>query len=120
MKLELSDLNNGSVYVGDKLNVRTKFHFEEDTSILWAGIRLLAHSPCLKEIQIAKNEIFSKGFFEVGDYYRDRALLIANNVVPTIKSRNLNYEIRLSIRQPHPLNPEEDDLLIWFYLPALF
>ncbi len=112
MKLELSDLNNGSVYVGDKLNVRIKFHFEEDTSILWSGVRLLAHSPCLKEILIAKNEIFSKGTFEAGDYYRDRALLIANNVVPTIKSRNLNYEIKLTIRQPHPLNPEEDDLLI--------
>lgn len=112
MKLELSDLNNGSVYVGDKLNVRTKFHFDEDTSILWSGLRLLAHSPCLKEIQIAKSEIFSKGNFEAGDYYRDRALLINTNVVPTIKSRNLNYEIQLTMRQPHPLNPEEDDLRI--------
>ena len=112
MKLELSDLNDGSVYVGEKLNVRTKFHFDEDASILWSGVRLLAHSPCLKEIQIAKSEIFSKGSFEAGDYYRDRALLINNNVVPTIKSRNLNYEIQLTLRQPHPLNPEEDDLLI--------
>lgn len=112
MKLELSDLNNGSVYVGDKLNVRTKFHFDDNTSILWAGLRLLAHSPCLKEIQIAKSEIFSQGKFEAGDYYRDRALLINNNVVPTIKSRNLNYEVQLTLRQPHPLNPEEDDLLI--------
>ena len=112
MKLELSDLNNGSVYVGDKLNVRTQFHFDDDTPILWSGLRLLAHSPCLKEIQIAKSEIFSKGHFEAGDYYRDRALLINNNVVPTIKSRNLNYEIQLTLRQPHPLNPKEDDLLI--------
>jgi len=112
MKLELSDLNDGSVYVGEKLNVRTKFHFDEDTSILWSGVRLLAHSPCLKEIQIAKSEIFSKGSFEAGDYYRDRDLLINNNVVPTIKSRNLNYEIQLTLRQPHQLNPQEDDLLI--------
>jgi len=112
MKLELSDLNNGSVYIGDKLNVSTKFHFDEKTSILWSGIQLLAHSPCFKEIQIAKNEIFCKGKFEPGDYNRDRTLLITNNVVPTIKSRNLNYEIKLTLRQPHPLHPEEEDLLI--------
>jgi hypothetical protein len=112
MKLELSDLNNGLVYIGDKLNVRTKFHFEKETPILWSGIKLLAHSPCFKEIQIAKNEIFSKGTFEAGDYYRDRALLVTNNAVPTIKSRNLNYEIKLTLRQPHPLNPSEDDLII--------
>jgi hypothetical protein len=111
MKLELSDLNNGLVYVGDKLNVRTKYHFDEDTSILWSGIRLLANSPCLNAIQIDKSEIFSQGKFEAGDYYRDRALVITNNVVPTIKSRNINYELQLTLRQPHPLNPEEDLLI---------
>ncbi|GAJ00169.1 unnamed protein product, partial [marine sediment metagenome] len=38
MKLELS-LNNSSIYLGDKINVRSKFNFDEDSSILWSGIR---------------------------------------------------------------------------------
>jgi hypothetical protein len=111
MKLELSDLNQGTVFIGDKLNIRTKFEIEEDTSILWSGIRLVTYPPCVKELQIAKEEIFSKGFFEAGEYIRDRSLLIKSNVVPTIKNRNLEYEIKLILRQPHPLNPE-DDLII--------
>jgi len=48
MKLSLNDLNDGHVYLGDKLNVRTIFNFDEDSSILWSGIRLLTHPPCLK------------------------------------------------------------------------
>jgi len=108
MKIELSDLNNGSVFIGDKLNVRTKFKFEENTSILWSGIKLITQPPCLKELQVSKEEIFSMGHFETGEYIRDRALLIKNNVVPTIKNRNLEYEIKLIIRQPHPTNPDED------------
>ena len=84
MKLELSDLNQGLVFIGDKLNIRTKFSFEEDTSILWSGIRLITSPPCLKELQIAKAEVFSRGNFEVGVYIRDRALLIKTNDVPTI------------------------------------
>ncbi|MBY9014923.1 MAG: hypothetical protein KGD68_04455 [Candidatus Lokiarchaeota archaeon] len=111
MKLELNDKNNGHVYLGDKLNVRTSFNFDEDTSILWSGIRLLTHPPCLKELQITKEDIFSKGNFEKGEYIRERALLIKNNVIPTIKNRNLEYEIKLILRQPHPNNPD-DDLVI--------
>ncbi|MBY8979779.1 MAG: hypothetical protein KGD72_05270 [Candidatus Lokiarchaeota archaeon] len=111
MKLELNDRNDGYVYLGDKLNVRTAFNFDEDTSILWSGIRLLTHPPCLKELQITKEEIFSKGIFEKGEYIRERALLIKNNVIPTIKNRNLEYEIKLILRQPHPHNPD-DDLVI--------
>ena len=111
MKLELNDLNNGHAYLGDKLNVRTIFNFEEDTSILWSGIRLLTHPPCLKELQITKEEIFSKGIFEKGEYIRERAFLIKKNVIPTIKNRNLEYEIKLILRQPHPNNPD-DDLVI--------
>jgi len=111
MKLELSDLNNGSVFIGDKLKVRTKFDFDEDSSILWAGIRLITHPPCVKELQIAKEELFSKGFFEAGRYIRERSLLIKSNVVPTIKNRNLEYEIKLILRQPHPTNPDEDLLI---------
>jgi len=111
MKIELSDLNNGSVFIGDKLNVRTKFKFEENTSILWSGIKLITQPPCLKELQVSKEEIFSMGHFEAGEYIRERALLIKNNVVPTIKNRNLEYEIKLIIRQPHPTNPD-DDLVI--------
>ncbi len=111
MKIELGDLNNGSVYVGDKLNVRSKFIFEEDTSILWSGIQLITNPPCAKELQIAKAEIFSKGDFESGEYIRNRTMLIKNNVVPTIKNRNLEYIIKLIMRQPHPINPG-DDLLI--------
>jgi len=108
MKLALNDLNNGHVYLGDKLNVRTTFNFDEDSSILWSGIRLLTHPPCLKELQITKEEIFSKGFFEKGEYIRERALLIKKNVIPTIKNRKLEYEIKLILRQPHPLNSDED------------
>jgi hypothetical protein len=111
MKLELNDLNNGYAYLGDKLNVRTIFNFDEDTAILWSGIRLLTHPPCLKELQITKEEIFSKGIFEKGEYIRERAFLIKKNVIPTIKNRNLEYEIKLILRQPHPNNPD-DDLVI--------
>lgn len=111
MKLKLSDLNNGSVYLGDKLKVRTTFNFDEDSSILWSGIRLLTHPPCLKELQITKEDIFSKGQFEKGEYIRENSFLIKNNVIPTIKNRNLDYEIKLILRLPHPNNPD-DDLVI--------
>ncbi|MFX1393702.1 MAG: hypothetical protein ACFFAH_09010 [Promethearchaeota archaeon] len=111
MKLELSDLNQGLVFIGDKLNIRTKFIFEDNTSILWSGIRLITSPPCLKDLQIAKAEIFSKGNFEAGEYIRDRALLIKNNVVPTIKTRNLYYIVQIILRQVNPINPD-DDLLI--------
>ena len=111
MKIELEDLNNGSVYVGDKLGILTKFKFEEDSEILWSGLQLLTNPPCAKELQIAKAEIFSKGNFESGEYIRSRMMLIKNNVVPTIKNRNLEYYIKLILRQPHPINPD-DDLLI--------
>ena len=53
MKLELS-LYNGYVYIGDKINIKTKFNFDEDSSVLWSGIRLLTYPPCLKELQITK------------------------------------------------------------------
>jgi hypothetical protein len=108
VKLELSDLNNGSVFIGDKLNIRTKFNFEEDTSILWSGLKLITNPPCDKELQVAIEEIFSQGFFEEGEYIRENSILIKNNVVPTIENRNLNYHIKLDLRLPHPINPEED------------
>jgi len=108
LKISLNDLNNGHVYLGDKLNVRSIFNFDEESSILWSGIRLLTHPPCLKELQITKEEIFSKGIFEKGEYIRERAFLIKKNVIPTIKNRNLEYEIKLILRQPHPNNPDED------------
>ncbi|MCJ7649361.1 MAG: hypothetical protein MUP85_12160 [Candidatus Lokiarchaeota archaeon] len=111
MKIELKDLNDGSVYLGDKLNVSSKFIFEEDLSIMWSGLQLITNPPCAKELQIAKAEIFSKGNFESGEYIRNRTMLIKNNVVPTIKNRNLEYDIKLILRQPHPINPD-DDLLI--------
>lgn len=108
MNLELTDLNNGSVNVGDKLNIRTKFDFDEDTTLKWSGIRLITNPPCLKELQINKEEIFSTGFFEAGKYIRDKAMLIKNNVVPTIKNRNLEYLIQLILRKENPINPEDD------------
>jgi hypothetical protein len=111
MKLEISDLNKGLAYIGDKLNIRTKFNFEEDTSIIWSGIRLITNPPCLKELQIAKAEVFSKGDFEAGEYIRDKSLLITNNVIPTNKKRNLEYIVQLSLRQENPIN-QEDYLLI--------
>ena len=111
VKLELRDLSGGSVFIGNKLNVQTKFNFEEEADIFWSGIRLITNPPCLKELQISKEEIFSKGHFEAGEYIREKSLLIKSNVVPTIKNRNLNYSIKLILRQPNPINPE-DDLII--------
>ena len=108
MKLELSDLNRGSVFIGDKLNIRTKFIFDEPTSILWSGLRLITYPPCTKELQITKDEIFSKGNFEAGEYLRDKSLLIKGNVVPTIKKRNLSYTVQMILRKENPINPERN------------
>ncbi|TFG15105.1 MAG: hypothetical protein EU535_02285 [Promethearchaeota archaeon] len=107
MKLELTDLNNGLVYLGDKLNIKTKFKFEEDTSIQWSGLKLITNPPCLKELQIAKAEIFSKGKFEAGEYVRERSLLIKNNVIPTIKKRNVGYTVQMVMRQQNPINSDD-------------
>ncbi|MHA2472037.1 MAG: hypothetical protein ACXAES_02260, partial [Promethearchaeota archaeon] len=111
VNLQLSDLNDGSVLIGDKLRVKTKFTFDEDTDILWSGIRLITNPPCLKEVQVSKEEVFSKGHFEAGEYIREKSMLINTNVVPTIKNRDLNYLLKLILRQPNPVNPE-DDLVI--------
>ena len=111
VNLQLTDLNKGSVFIGDKLNIKTQFEFEEDTNILWSGVRLITNPPCLKEVQVSKEEIFSKGHFEAGEYIREKSILINTNVVPTIKNRDLNYNVKLILRQPNPLNPE-DDLVI--------
>ena len=107
MKLELTDLNNGFVFLGDKLNVRTKFNFEEDTSIQWSGLKLITNPPCLKELQIAKAEIFSKGNFEAGEFIRERSLLIKNNVIPSIKNRNVEYTVQMVLRQQNPINSDD-------------
>ena len=111
VKLELSDINNGTVFIGEKLNIHGKFTFEEDADIIWSGIRLITNPPCAKELQVSKEEIFSKGNFEAGEYIREKSLLIKSNIVPTIKNRNLNYILKLILRQPNPINPE-DDLVI--------
>jgi hypothetical protein len=111
VKLEISDATEGSVYIGDKVKVRTKFNFEKNTEIFYSGINLITNPPCLKELHITKEEIFSKGLFEPGEYIRDKSLLIKSNVVPTIKNRNLTYVLKLVLRQPNPINPE-DDLVI--------
>jgi len=111
VNLQLTDLNKGSVFIGDKLNIKTQFEFEEDTDILWSGIRLITKPPCLKEVQVSKEEVFSKGHFEAGKYVREKSILINPNVVPTIKNRDLEYHLKLILRQPNPLNPE-DDLVI--------
>ncbi|MFX1500027.1 MAG: hypothetical protein ACFFDH_03580 [Promethearchaeota archaeon] len=108
VKLELTALNKGSVYLGDKLNIKINFNFEEKTDILWSGIRLITNPPCAKELQVSKEEIFSKGTFEAGEYIREKSLLIKNNIVPTIENRNLKYFLKLILRQPNPINPEED------------
>ena len=108
MKLELTDLSNGSVYIGDKLNIRTKFNFNDETSILWSGLGLITRPPCLKELQIAKAEIFSQGKFEAGEYIREKSVLIKNNVIPTIKKRNLEYEVQMVLRQENPINPDDN------------
>jgi len=68
MKISVKNLNDGFVYLGDKLKVRTTFNFDNDSPILWSGICLLTHPPCLKELQITKEDIFSKGHFEINKY----------------------------------------------------
>ena len=105
VKLELTDLNKGSVYIGDKLNVYAKFTFEEDADLLWTGIRLITSPPCGKELQVVKEEIFSRGRFEAGTYIREKSLLIMNNLVPTIKNRDLIYVLKLILRESNPINP---------------
>ncbi len=111
VKLELADFNSASVFIGDNLNIRTQFNFEEDAEIHWSGIRLITNPPCAKELQVSKKEIFSKGYFEAGEYIREKLFFIKSNVVPTIRNRNLNYNLKLILRQPSPINPE-DDLVI--------
>ncbi|MFX1489971.1 MAG: hypothetical protein ACFFBI_12530 [Promethearchaeota archaeon] len=111
VKLHLETFGNGSIFIGDKLTVKMKFDFEEDSDILWSGIRLITNPPCFKEVQITKEEIFSKGHFEAGEYIRERSMLIKTNVVPTIINRDLKYQLKLILRQPNPINPE-DDLVI--------
>ncbi|MFO8019659.1 MAG: hypothetical protein R6U96_13615 [Promethearchaeia archaeon] len=107
MNLKLSDLNNGSVFVGDKLGIKAEYEFEEDKDILWSGIRLITQPPCDKELQINKQEVFPKGHFEAGTYIRTRPMLIKSNVVPTIKKRDLEYKVHLVLRQISPINPDE-------------
>ncbi len=108
VKLELTDFNCASVFIGDNLSIRTKFNFEEDVEIYWSGIRLITNPPCAKELQISKEEIFSRGHFEAGEYIREKLFFIKSNVVPTIRNRNLNYSLKLILRQPNPVNPEND------------
>jgi hypothetical protein len=107
MKLEFTDLNNGYVYIGDKLSVRTEFNFDEDSSVEWSGLRLITRPPCLKELQIAKAEIFPRGEFEAGKYIRERSILIKNNVIPTIKKRNIEYTLQMILRQQNPIDPDD-------------
>ncbi len=108
MELELIE-NKGTVFIGDKLVVKTKLKFEEDTSILWSGVSLITKPPCQsKELQISKAEIFSMGFYEAGGYIRERSISIKNSVVPTIKKRNLEYFLRLVLRQENPIDPNSD------------
>jgi hypothetical protein len=110
MKLKLSDLNNGSIFIGDTLNIRTNFIFDDDEALLWTGLKLITKPPCGKELQINKGEIFAEGKFEAGEYIRERALII-RNVVPTIKKRNLEYYIQLIIRKQNPINPIDDIII---------
>ncbi|MFX1276108.1 MAG: hypothetical protein ACFFBP_06170 [Promethearchaeota archaeon] len=100
-----------SVVIGDKLNITTRFDFEEDTSLLWSGIKLITKTPCIKELQINKEEIFSAGNFEAGEYIREKSILIKNNVIPTIRKRNLEYYVELLLRMVNPVN-KDDDLII--------
>ena len=108
IKLKLSRSENSSTFIGDKLKVIANYIFEEDTPILWSGITLLTNPPCAKELQILKEEIFSKGFFEAGEYIREKELLINSNVVPSIKNRKINYFINLSLTHPHPADSRNE------------
>jgi hypothetical protein len=106
MDLKLKPLKS-AVFVGDKLPVETQFKFDEDEELYWSGIILLTHPPCSKELQIARQDIFTKGNFEAGEYTRRKAMTIKNNVVPTIEKRDLKYNIQLLLRKPNPINPDE-------------
>lgn len=108
MKLSLTDLNDGVVYIGNKLVIRTSFDFDEATSIFWSGVRLITNPPCGKELQVAKEEIFSMGDFESGTYIRDKSILIKPNVVPTIEKRDLRYIMQLLLRKENPIDKEQD------------
>ncbi len=108
MRLSLTDLNEGVVYLGNKLTIKSTFEFDEGTSILWSGVRLITNPPCAKELQVAKEEIFSMGNFEPGTYIREKSILIKQTVVPTIKMRDLRYMIQLLLRKDNPINPDQD------------
>ena len=110
MNLELNT-SNEYVIIGDKLNITARYDFEEDTSLLWSGLKLITKTPCVKELQINKAEIFSSGNFEAGEYIREKSILIKNNVIPTIEKRNLGYFVELLLRMTNPVNPD-DDLII--------
>ncbi|MHA1762410.1 MAG: hypothetical protein ACTSYC_01440, partial [Promethearchaeota archaeon] len=68
MKLSLMDLNDGTVHVGNKLKIRSTFEVDEDTSLMWTGVRLITRPPCAKDLQVGKKEIFPSGKFEAGTY----------------------------------------------------
>ncbi|MHA1803198.1 MAG: hypothetical protein ACTSU4_01550 [Promethearchaeota archaeon] len=108
MKLSLMDLNDGTVHVGNKLKIKTIFEFDEDTPLMWTGVRLITKPPCAKELQVGKKEIFSSGKFEAGTYIREKSLLIKHNVVPTIEKRNLRYILQLLLRKKNPIDPDQD------------
>ena len=110
MELKLIPLQK-TVYVGDKVPVRSKFEFDEDNEIFWSGVRLVTSPPCKKDFLIAQEEIFSKGYFEAGKYIREKAITLKKNVVPTIKKRDLRYNLELLLRKPNPVNNEQDLLI---------
>ncbi|TFF99632.1 MAG: hypothetical protein EU541_04400 [Promethearchaeota archaeon] len=110
MQLKLIPLQK-VVRVGDKVPIRSKFEFEEDNNILWSGVRLVTSPPCKRDFLIAQKEIFSNGYFEAGEYIREKAITLKKNVVPTIKKRDLIYNLELILRKPNPIN-EDEDLLI--------
>jgi hypothetical protein len=110
MQLKLIPLQK-TVFVGDKVPIRSKFEFEEDNDIFWSGVRLVTSPPCKRDFLIAQEEVFSRGHFEAGKYIREKAITLKKNVVPTIKKRDLTYNLELLLRKPNPVN-EEQDLVI--------
>ncbi|MHA1269471.1 MAG: hypothetical protein ACTSPY_06745 [Candidatus Helarchaeota archaeon] len=67
---------------------------ESDTSIDFAGVKLISNRPCKKDIIISKTDIFYDGILETGIYTRNINVNISRSVVPTVKDRDIGYFIR--------------------------
>ncbi|MHA1694824.1 MAG: hypothetical protein ACTSUG_06160, partial [Candidatus Helarchaeota archaeon] len=81
---------------------------ESNTSVDFAGIRLISNRPCKKDILISKIDIFNGGILESGIYSRNVNLNISRRVVPTVIERNIRYFLRGTMVIEHETGKREE------------